>query len=224
MKYEEFLRTKEASLTPLGREIREADVHPMLFPFQRDVVRWAAKKGRAALFLDTGLGKTFAQIEWARLLGETTIIVAPLSVARQTVKEARKIGVEVSYVRHQPECTKQGAIYITNYEMISEFDPDFFGAVVLDESSILKSLTGKTRRKLISMFADTKYRLACTATPAPNDRSEIGNHAAFLGVCHTPKRCWRCFSSTPTRFGRYTSGTGGLFVESGVANRARSGG
>jgi DNA modification methylase len=138
--------------------------------------------GRSAIFLDTGLGKTFIQLEWARLMGERTLIIAPLSVARQTVREAKKIEIKVKYVRHQSE-VDDGQIFITNYEMIDEFDPAEFGAVVLDESSILKSLDGKTRRKLIDMFQDTKYRLACTATPAPNDQSEIGNHAEFLGIC-----------------------------------------
>lgn len=179
-KYQEFLKTKLVQNSYHGKDIELSDVHPALFPFQRDVVRWAVGKGRAAIFLDTGLGKTFVQLEWARLLGEKTLIIAPLSVARQTVREGAKIGINVKYARHQSEATEQ--INITNYEMIDEFDASQFGAVVLDESSILKSLDGSTRRKLIDMFQDTQYRLACTATPAPNDQSEIGNHSQFLGV------------------------------------------
>lgn len=182
MDYINFLESKNIRTQSSGIDVALKDIHKKLFPFQRDVTRWACKKGRAAIFLDTGLGKTFIQLEWARLMGQRTLIIAPLSVARQTVREAKKIKINVKYVRHQSE-VDDGQIFITNYEMIDEFDPAQFGAVVLDESSILKSLDGKTRRKLIDMFKDTKYRLACTATPAPNDQSEIGNHAEFLGIC-----------------------------------------
>ena len=180
MEYSDFISSKKLRARALGREIDVAQVHPMLFPFQRDVVAWACRKGRAAIFLDTGLGKTFVQVEFSRLMGQRTLIVAPLSVARQTVREADKINVTVKYVRHQSECDTD--ICITNYEMIDEFDPDAFGTIILDDSSILKSLDGSTRRKLIDMFQNTPYRLACTATPAPNDQSEIGHHAQFLGV------------------------------------------
>lgn len=180
--YAQFLKSKHIRAQVAGKSADRSAVHKKLFEFQRDIVVWAVKKGRAAMFLDTGLGKTFCQLEWARLIGEKTLIIAPLSVARQTVREGRKIDCDVKYVRHQSEATGPG-IFITNYEMLEEFDPAEFGAVVLDESSILKALDGKTRRKLIEMFSDTPYRLACTATPAPNDQSEIGNHAEFLGIC-----------------------------------------
>lgn len=180
MNYSEFLKSKTVANDYHGKEISLSDIHPMLFPFQRDVVRWSVGKGRAAIFLDTGLGKTFVQLEWARLMDVRTLIIAPLSVARQTVREGEKIGVFIQYARHQSEVDNQ--IVITNYEMLEYFDPEQFDAVVLDESSILKSFDGVTRRKLIDMFSKTKYRLACTATPAPNDQSEIGNHAEFLGI------------------------------------------
>jgi DNA modification methylase len=175
--YATFLERKGHIAPTLGpRDVDEP--HPMLFPFQRDLVRWAVRKGRCALFADTGLGKTFMQIEWARLIGERTLIVAPLSVARQTAREAKKLGVTVTYTRGE----LHDGISITNYEMVEHFDPADYGAVVLDESSILKALDGKTRRRLTEMFSKTPYRLACTATPAPNDISEIGNHSEFLGV------------------------------------------
>lgn len=177
---ENFLDSKRLKAHFYGKEIKKKP-NNILFPFQRDIVKWAAKKGRAAIFLDTGLGKTFIQLEWARLIDEKTLIIAPLSVARQTMREAKKINIDVKYVRHQSECDQP--ICITNYEMLDEFDASMFGAVVLDESSILKSLDGKTRLKLLTMFENTQYRLACTATPAPNDQTEIGNHAEFLGVC-----------------------------------------
>jgi hypothetical protein len=183
MDYKEFLKTKAIKFESTGIEVTDDAINSVLFPFQRDLVKWALRKGRAAIFADTGLGKTFMQVEWARLTNVKTLIVAPLSVARQTVNEAGKIGVQVFYVRSQSDVNSlPGRLFITNYEMIEHFDALQFGAVVLDESSILKGLSGKTRQKLTEMFAETKYRLACTATPAPNDISEIANHSEFLGV------------------------------------------
>lgn len=178
--YQTFLAQKRIIAPTAGRDIPLDAVHPALFPFQRDLVRWAVCKGRAALFADTGLGKTRMQVEWARLIGGRTLIAAPLSVARQTVREAEKIGVTVRYVRNPADVTN--GISITNYELIDRFDASVFDAVVLDESSILKALDGTTRQRLTEMFAETPYRLACTATPAPNDIAEIANHAEFLGV------------------------------------------
>ena len=178
--YTDFLAQSASLRRRLGGRDTH-DIHPALFPFQRDLVAWAVRKGRAALFADTGLGKTRMQVEWARLVGVPTMIVAPLSVARQTVREAQKIGVDVRYVRRPDEIT-DGGIYITNYELIDRFDMSLFGAVVLDESSILKALDGKTRQRLTDMCAGVDYRLCCTATPAPNDIAEIANHAEFLGV------------------------------------------
>ena len=175
--YATFLEGKRPIAHGVG-PAKVDSVNETLFPFQADLVRWAVRKGRAALFADTGLGKTFMQLEWARLIGERTLIVAPLSVARQTIREASKIGIDVTYTRGQDV----DGIAITNYEMVDRFDPKDFGAVVLDESSILKALDGKTRRMLTEMFAETRYRLCCTATPAPNDIAEIGNHSEFLGV------------------------------------------
>jgi len=153
----------------------------MLFDFQRDVTFWAIKKGRAAVFLDTGLGKTFIQLEWARLLNEKTLIIAPLSVAKQTVREALKINIDVNYVRNQDQVNS--LISITNYEMIDNFDFSKFGAVVLDESSILKAIGGKTKKKLTTLCQNVQYKLSCTATPAPNDYIELGNQVEWLGIC-----------------------------------------
>ncbi|HOR01503.1 MAG TPA: DNA methyltransferase [Anaerolineae bacterium] len=181
--YQEFLATKATPQRYLGVSVSADAVHPLLFPFQRDVVCWAVRKGRAAVFLDTGMGKTLVQLEWARLLGQRTLIIAPLSVARQTTREGRKIGLDARYVRSQAEVNGDHKLWITNYEMIGHFDLSQFGAVVLDESSILKALDGKTRRRLIGACQHVPYRLACTATPAPNDNIEIGSHAEFLGVC-----------------------------------------
>ena len=164
----------------LGPEVAASDLHPILFPFQRDLTRWAIRKGRAALFADTGLGKTFMQLEWARLSAGRSLIVAPLSVARQTAREAAKLGLAVTICRTQADV--RDGINVTNYEMIEHFDPSGFGAVVLDESSILKAMDGSTRRTITEMFANTERRLCCTATPAPNDIAELANHAEFLGI------------------------------------------
>ena len=179
--YHDFIAQKKIRAQGHGIEISESQINPILFPFQRAVTKWAIGKGRCALFLDTGLGKTFCQLEWARLINKKTLIIAPLSVARQTVREAKKINLDIKYVRAQSEIDDH-QIFITNYEMFEAFSGDF-GAVVLDESSILKSLAGKTRRKLINRFKDTPFRLCCTATPAPNDYSELGQHAEFLDIC-----------------------------------------
>lgn len=180
MSYQDFLASKAIVFKPSGIQAQQSNVHDKLFDFQKDLVTWAVRKGRAAIFADTGLGKTFMQLEWARLIGERCLIVAPLSVARQTVNEARKIDIEVHYTRSGEDI--MDGINITNYEMLDHFDAAAFGAVVLDESSILKGLASKTRQKLIDQFRDMPYKLCCTATPAPNDIAEISNHAEFLGI------------------------------------------
>jgi DNA modification methylase len=181
MEYGEFLKSKETHQSAAGVEVALRDINSILFPFQRDITCWAVRKGRAAIFADTGLGKTLMQLEWARLLGGHALIIAPLSVARQTVSEGAKLGLEVHYTRSGSDVID--GLNITNYEMIGQFNFGKFRSVVLDESSILKGLTGKTRRKLTDMCKNIPYRLCCTATPAPNDYIELGNHAEFLGIC-----------------------------------------
>ena len=185
--YNEFLKTKRHKVSSVGNVIGRSEINPMLFEWQQDITVWAVKKGRCAIFLDTGMGKTFIQLEWARLLNVNTLIIAPLSVARQTVREAKKLGVNIQYIRSGDEVTPENKLWITNYEMIDAFDFGVFGAVVLDESSILKAIDGKTRKRLTELCGNTPYRLCCTATPAPNDYTEIGNHAEFLGVCTIPE-------------------------------------
>lgn len=171
--------TKERMPQSIGLEVADDLIHPALFDFQRAIVKWAVRKGRAAIFATTGMGKTFMQLEWVRIMGGTSLIVAPLCVAKQTIGEAKKIGIDVRFVRTGVEVGD--GINITNYEMIERFDGGV-DSIVLDESSILKSLSGKTKQKLISIFSETKYKLCCTATPAPNDFTELGNHAEFLGI------------------------------------------
>src|SRR5207244_9147183 len=134
-----------------------------LYPFQQALTRWALRKGRAALWADTGLGKTLMQVAWAVKIPGRVLILAPLCVSQQTIREAGKIGIEVS------PFGVGGRIETLNYERLHHVQPDAYEGIVLDESSILKSLDGKTRTKLIQMFRQTPYRLCCTATPAPND-------------------------------------------------------
>lgn len=176
--YDDLIRRKTRLSPDIGDPTR--DPSPVLFDWQRDIVSWACRKGRAAIFADCGLGKTIMQLDWAASLGKRTLIVAPLCVSEQTVREAGKLGVEAHYAPDGDHA--EGQIVVTNYERIDRFDPSAFGAVVLDESSILKSFDGKTRTKLIQMFSSVPYRLCCTATPAPNDIAELANHAEFLGL------------------------------------------
>ena len=182
MTYADFLDNKRRTVPPVGITVAPDEIHESMFGFQREIIQWACEKGRAAIFADTGLGKTRMQVEWARLIADRTLILAPLSVARQTVRDAKKIGVDVKYVRHPEEVGTGRGEWITNYEMADQFDPALFDAVVLDESSILKNVTGSTRLALTKQWSNTPYRLACTATPAPNDVAELCNHAEFLGV------------------------------------------
>lgn len=181
-KYSEFLKSKKYKVSDCGTE-SIINIHSKLFQWQKDIVKWACRKGRCAIFLDTGLGKTFIQLEWARLLNQNTLIIAPLSVARQTVRLAKLIDVDVRYIRNQSEITNDHKLWITNYDMAEHFDYSKFGSVVLDESSILKSIGGKTRQILTELCTTVKYKLCCTATPAPNDYIELGNHTEFLGIC-----------------------------------------
>jgi DNA modification methylase len=187
--YSDFVRSKQFDDIASGFDIHVSSVgiqggQLTLKEFQSHIVKWALARGRAAIFANTGLGKTAMQATWAYRVSERTglpvLIVAPLCVAKQTVSESAKFGVDVRYVRTQPD-TPSG-IYVTNYEMLDEFDPYEFGGIVLDESSILKDRDGKMRNKIINDWRMTPYRLSCTATPSPNDYMELGNQSEFLGV------------------------------------------
>lgn len=183
MSYEDFLKAKESAVAPVGFEIEQEQLHEALYPFQRDIVQWALRLGRAAIFADCGMGKTLMQLEWAQQVCVNAegrvLILAPLAVAQQTAREAERFGIGARYLRADDGET---AIVITNYEMMENFIASDFVGIVLDESSILKAYDGKTRTLIIETFARMPYRLACTATPAPNDFMELGNHCEFLGV------------------------------------------
>lgn len=178
--YSEFIARRKAKVNQAGVTVSPGDLHWSLKPFQQNIVTWAASVGCPAVWADTGLGKTRMQLEWCRVMADTSLIVAPLAVAQQTVAEAALIHVDARYVRSQEEVTGPG-VYVTNYEMVEHFIPSHFGAVALDEASILKQSDGKTRTKLIRHFQSVPYRSAWTATPAPNDPEELTNQAEFLG-------------------------------------------
>jgi hypothetical protein len=181
MTYQEFLERKARRHQSAGIQLRTTEIHESLHDWQKRIVISTADRGRAAVFADTGMGKTRMQIEWARLVADRSLILAPLSVARQTVREAVKIDAPVQYVR-RPDQIMTGTVSITNYELAHYFDPDLFDAVALDESSILKSFTGSTRNALIKQWSGTRFRSSWSATPAPNDVTELTNQAEFLGV------------------------------------------
>lgn len=184
MDYREFLESKRIVHQSVGLDISRDKLSPVLFEFQKDLTRWNLLKGRSADFAGTGLGKTFIESEWGHQVhqntGENVLILAPLAVSQQTVREAAKMGIIVHSCRTQDD-VKPG-INITNYEMLHHFNPAKFGGVVLDESSILKSFDGKLRQQITDAFKDTPFKLSATATPAPNDYMELGTQAEFLGV------------------------------------------
>lgn len=181
MSYADFLQTKERRAHRVGAI--PTDIHSFLHDWQREVVQWACGVGRAAIWADTGLGKTVMQLEWARHMagpGGRALVVAPLAVCHQTSREARnRIDLHTEYTRDGDRLGP--GVWITNYEMLPHFNPHDFNAVVLDEASILKSSDGKTRTALIEWASAVPYRLSCTATPAPNDPEELTNQAEFLG-------------------------------------------
>jgi DNA modification methylase len=177
--YQKFLESKKIVDVPTGLD-GGIDINPMLFDFQKDITRWALRRGRACIFADCGLGKTPMQLEWARHIPGKVLIIAPLAVSEQTIREGHKFGVE--NIRYSLDGAIESRITITNYERMERFSPEDFTGIVLDESSILKAYTGKYRNMIIERFSGVPYRLACTATPAPNDFMELGNHAEFVGA------------------------------------------
>lgn len=183
MSYAELIERKRIRHTPTGFDANASELNQMLFPWQRRVVTWALKRGRAAIFADCGLGKTPMQLEWAHRVSEHTgrpvLVLAPLAVAAQTQREGVKFGIGVTVCRAQSDV--QPGVNVTNYEMLQHFTPDEFGGLVLDESSILKAYTGVTRNAIQSFADRIAFRLACTATPAPNDVMEMTNHSEFVG-------------------------------------------
>ena len=184
MSYNDFIARKLSSVPPTGLETFTI-IDGVLFDHQRVLVEWALRRGRAAVFADTGLGKTRIELAWSdaihRHAGHDVLILAPLAVAAQTVREGDVMGLSVTHCREADDV--RSGINITNYDRLHKFDCSRFGAIVLDESSIIKHHTSKTLKALLEAFRDTPFKLCATATPAPNDWTELGTHAEFLGIC-----------------------------------------
>lgn len=184
--YVAFLTSKRVAVQPSGFDVQSDKISSKLFPHQRAIVQWSVKQGRAAVFANVGLGKTRIQLEYARLVQEHTgkpvLILCPLAVAPQTIREGQEIGVTVKRVFSQ-EDVGDAPISITNYDNVHKFEADKFAGVILDESSILKHYS-KTFFALVEQWQDTPFKLCCTATPAPNEYVEFGNHSMFLGIMH----------------------------------------
>lgn len=192
--YLDFLASKAPRVMASGLANVPA-LHPMLKPHQRDCVAFGLHLGRWGCFLDTGLGKTFVQLEWCKHAADATngmaLILTPLAVAAQIVREGKRFGYTIRQIRDQSEAGL--GINVCNYDRLDHLTPAAFGAVALDESSILKSFTGRTTRALIDAFAGVRFRMAATATPAPNDHMELGNHAEFLGIMSSTEMLTRFF-------------------------------
>ncbi len=218
MDYDQYVSDKLVRVQPTGFE--PGELHTALFPHQHALVQWSLRRGRCAVFADTGLGKTRIQLEWAARVHEHTgndvLILAPLAVAAQTADEGVALGVNVTTCREQADV--RPGVNITNYERLHRFTPSHFGAVVLDESSCIKHHDTRTLKMLLEAFADTTFKLCATATPAPNDWTELGTHAEFLGICTRTEmlseffvhdggetQSWRLKGHAQTEFWRWVS-------------------
>ena len=206
--YDQLIAERAARLRAQSQSIAvgDDDIHPALYPFQRAITRRALQLGSAALFEDCGMGKTIQELEWARHVTATTgkpvLVFAPLAVGPQMVKEGGLIDYPVQLVRRQSDVA--GPLVVTNYEMMQHFDPSAFGGLVLDESSILKNSLGKMRNEIVGFANRIPYRLAATATPAPNDLPELLNHASPISASCRSRKRWPCSLSrtgTPPRTG-----------------------
>ena len=183
--YQKFLEGKMTKVIDSGFNVELEELNSKLFDFQKFIVKKALSKGKYAIFADCGLGKSFMQIEWAyqvsKQTGKPVLILCPLAVSGQTIEEGIKLGYEISKVSNKSVIRDNG-LFITNYEQLEGLDISYFSGVVLDESSILKNFEGSIKKQIVDNFQNTQYKLACTATPSPNDPMEIGNHAEFLNI------------------------------------------
>ena len=201
--YQSFLASKAPVAHASGFEPSELPDH--LFDFQKSCVDFAIRQGRTGLYLDTGLGKTRCQLEWAKQSAEKSngmaLLLTPLAVTKQIEREALQLGYDARVIREQSQA-KEG-INICNYDRIDKLDVDEFHTVSLDESSILKNFSGKTSQKLIGLFERHKFKMSASATPAPNDHMELGQQAEFLGAMPSNEMLMRWFIADQTEMGRY---------------------
>jgi len=203
--YYALLKRKSRS-APVTGLTSVPSLNSQMFGYQRDVTDFLLRVGSGAAFLDTGLGKSFIELEWGRVIVEATnrpvLMFAPLAVGPQHEREAAKFGIDARYIRTPDQIAGPG-VWITNYERMHLFDATDFGGVILDESSIVKNYTGKTSRALVEFGAQIRYRLAATATPAPNDHTELGQHSAFLGAMPSNEMLARWFTTDQSEMGKY---------------------
>ena len=215
--YRAHIAAKRQAAQPSGfGDVHAEDLPREMRPHQKEATAFALRQGRSALFLDTGLGKTLCELVWADAVVARTnrpvLMLSPLAVAGQHAREAARFGVEAHLARSQADVRHGAAVYLANYERLHLFEPDQFAGVILDESGILKSFTGATSRGLIEAFAATPFRLAGTATPAPNDHMELGQHSDFLGAMQGPEMLSRWFISDQTQMGRYRLKAGAVLA------------
>ncbi len=205
--YQQFLAAKRVSAPPTGFHVEKSTLNSRMFGWQADITQWAIQRGRAGLFEDCGLGKTFQEFEWARMVcqhtGQPVLILAPVLVGWQMIEEAKKFQIDCPVRYVYDACGVGDGINITNYERLHKFDAGRFGGVVLDESSILKNFMGVRKRQIMEKFARTPFKLSATATPAPNDLLELGNQAAFLDVMPANEMIARWFISDSMHAGKY---------------------
>lgn len=184
--YTEFLKGKMLRSDPSGFSCDRSELPDNLYPYQSDLVQWGLRRGKAALFTMTGTGKTPMQSAWGQAVSDhdghgAVLMLAPLAVSKQTIKEmGEKFNIDIRPCRTGADIGP--GLNIANYEMLHHFSPDNLTGIVLDESSILKAFDGKTRKLITDFSRHIPFRLACTATPAPNDYMELGTHAEFLGI------------------------------------------
>lgn len=207
MGYLDFIKSKQRTVKPMGFEIDESTLPSAMKPFQNRIVPWALRRGRAALFEDCGLGKTLQQLAWGQAVVEHTnkpvLLLCPLGVRQQTIREAKKFGIRVNCKIVNEASEVEIGINVVNYDKLHLIDCSVFSGIILDESSVLKNFTGKIKQALIESFSSTPYRLCCTATPAPNDHMELGNHADFLGIMPSSEMLSRWFINDTMKAGGY---------------------
>lgn len=207
LEYQSFLREKRPTVKPFGFEVPAIQLNRHLFDWQRRVVQWALLRGRAALFEECGLGKTLQQLAWAEQVVKHTnrpvVIHTPVGVRRQTQAESERFGIGCPVTVANKQSEVRDGINLVNYEKMHLFNASLWSGVVLDESSVLKAFVGKTKQMLCDAYKLTPYRLACTATPAPNDHMELGNHSEFLGVLPSREMLSRWFVNDTMKAGGY---------------------
>jgi len=206
MNYEEFIKSKTVNTNSVGFDIKDEFLNNSLFDYQVPILKRACKKGKYALFLDTGLGKSIIQLNYGyavnKHIDKPVLMLAPLVVVHQLIKEANKFGYELNRLYKNDKKIVNG-LNITNYDNLNNIDISEIECVILDESSILKNFTGKVKNKIVDLFRDCNYKLACTATPSPNDFMELGNHCEFLDVMKSNEMLMRFFINDTMNFGTY---------------------